>query len=130
MRSGSRSGHGSIPSPWRYRDLRRVGPDGSALGHATAVDRWSWQFRLARRRPRCHALHRVPNGTSWAAMTDGLEENTVDFKPNYDGKDVEPTVLPAAFPNLLVNGATGIAVGMATNCPPHNLVEVIQALRH
>jgi len=65
-----------------------------------------------------------------AAMTDGLEENTVDFKPNYDGKDVEPTVLPAAFPNLLVNGATGIAVGMATNCPPHNLVEVVQALRH
>jgi DNA gyrase subunit A len=65
-----------------------------------------------------------------AAMTDGLEENTVDFKPNYDGKDVEPAVLPAAFPNLLVNGATGIAVGMATNCPPHNLVEVVQALRH
>jgi DNA gyrase subunit A len=65
-----------------------------------------------------------------AAMTDGLEENTVDSKPNYDGKDVEPTVLPAAFPNLLVNGATGIAVGMATNCPPHNLVEVVQALRH
>ena len=51
------------------------------------------------------------------AMTDGLDEDTVDFKPNYDGKDVEPTVLPAAFPNLLVNGATGIAVGMATNCP-------------
>ncbi|HEU4907598.1 MAG TPA: DNA topoisomerase IV subunit A [Propionibacteriaceae bacterium] len=65
-----------------------------------------------------------------AAMTDGLNEDTVDFKPNYDGKDVEPTVLPAAFPNLLVNGATGIAVGMATNCPPHNLVEVVQALRH
>jgi DNA gyrase subunit A len=63
-------------------------------------------------------------------MTDGLDEDTVDFKPNYDGKDVEPTVLPAAFPNLLVNGATGIAVGMATNCPPHNLVEVVQALRH
>jgi DNA gyrase subunit A len=65
-----------------------------------------------------------------AAMTDGLDEDTVDFKPNYDGKDIEPTVLPAAFPNLLVNGASGIAVGMATNCPPHNLVEVVQALRH
>jgi DNA gyrase subunit A len=64
------------------------------------------------------------------AMTDGLDEDTVDFKPNYDGKDIEPVVLPAAFPNLLVNGATGIAVGMATNCPPHNLVEVVQALRH
>ena len=65
-----------------------------------------------------------------AAMTDGLDQDTVDFKPNYDGKDVEPTVLPAAFPNLLVNGASGIAVGMATNCAPHNLVEVVQALRH
>ena len=64
------------------------------------------------------------------AMTDGLDEDAVDFKPNYDGKDTEPVVLPAAFPNLLVNGATGIAVGMATNCPPHNLVEVVQALRH
>ena len=63
-------------------------------------------------------------------MTDGLDEDTVDFKPNYDGKDAEPVVLPAAFPNLLVNGASGIAVGMATNCPPHNLVEVVQALRH
>ncbi|HLL63289.1 MAG TPA: DNA topoisomerase IV subunit A [Propionibacteriaceae bacterium] len=65
-----------------------------------------------------------------ASMTDGLDEDAVDFKPNYDGKDTEPAVLPAAFPNLLVNGATGIAVGMATNCPPHNLVEVVQALRH
>ena len=64
------------------------------------------------------------------SMTDGLDEDAVDFKPNYDGKDTEPAVLPAAFPNLLVNGATGIAVGMATNCPPHNLVEVVQALRH
>jgi DNA gyrase subunit A len=64
------------------------------------------------------------------SMTDGLDSDTVDFKPNYDGKDTEPTVLPAAFPNLLVNGAAGIAVGMATNCAPHNLIEVVQALRH
>lgn len=64
------------------------------------------------------------------AMTAGLDQDTVDFKPNYDGHDVEPTVLPAAIPNLLVNGASGIAVGMATNCAPHNLVEVVQALRH
>ncbi|HYI60037.1 MAG TPA: DNA topoisomerase IV subunit A [Microlunatus sp.] len=64
------------------------------------------------------------------AMTDGLDADTVDFKPNYDGKDTEPSVLPAAFPNLLVNGASGIAVGMATNCAPHNLIEVVQALRH
>ncbi|WP_446721284.1 DNA gyrase/topoisomerase IV subunit A [Luteococcus sp. H101] len=64
------------------------------------------------------------------AMTGGLDEDTVDFKPNYDGKQDEPSVLPSAFPNLLVNGATGIAVGMATNMPPHNLVEVVQGLRH
>jgi DNA gyrase subunit A len=68
--------------------------------------------------------------TAATLMTNDLDADTVDFKPNYDGKDVEPIVLPAAFPNLLVNGASGIAVGMATNCPPHNLVEVIQALRH
>ncbi|HEY0690431.1 MAG TPA: DNA topoisomerase (ATP-hydrolyzing) [Kribbella sp.] len=64
------------------------------------------------------------------AMTNGLDENVVDFKPNYDSREEEPSVLPAAFPNLLVNGASGIAVGMATNMAPHNLVEVVQALRH
>ncbi|GAB3825158.1 DNA gyrase/topoisomerase IV subunit A [Kribbella italica] len=64
------------------------------------------------------------------AMTNGLDEDVVDFKPNYDGREEEPSVLPAAFPNLLVNGAAGIAVGMATNMAPHNLIEVIQALRH
>ncbi|WP_130865351.1 DNA gyrase/topoisomerase IV subunit A [Acidipropionibacterium timonense] len=64
------------------------------------------------------------------AMVEGLDEDTVDFVPNYDGKETEPAVLPAAFPNLLVNGASGIAVGMATNIPPHNLVEVVAALRH
>ncbi|HYP46192.1 MAG TPA: DNA topoisomerase IV subunit A [Propionibacteriaceae bacterium] len=64
------------------------------------------------------------------AMTTGLDQDTVDIKPNYDGQDFEPTVLPAAIPNLLVNGASGIAVGMATNVAPHNLVEVVQALRH
>ncbi|MFT8396304.1 DNA gyrase/topoisomerase IV subunit A [Propionibacterium sp.] len=63
-------------------------------------------------------------------MLDGLDEDTVDFRPNYDGKELEPSVLPAAFPNLLVNGATGIAVGMATNIPSHNLSEVVQALVH
>ena len=64
------------------------------------------------------------------AMTASIDEDTVDFKPNYDGREREPTVLPAALPNLLINGATGIAVGMATNLAPHNTVEVIQALRY
>ncbi len=63
-------------------------------------------------------------------MTTGLDEDVVDFAPNYDGRERQPVVLPAAFPNLLVNGAAGIAVGMATNVPPHNLVEVVQAARH
>jgi DNA gyrase subunit A len=63
-------------------------------------------------------------------MTGSLDEDTVDFIPNYDGTLTQPEVLPAAFPNLLVNGAAGIAVGMATNMAPHNLGEVIAAARH
>jgi DNA gyrase subunit A len=63
-------------------------------------------------------------------MTDGIDEGVVDLRPNYDDRELEPEVLPAAFPNLLVNGASGIAVGMATNMAPHNLVEVISAARH
>ncbi|MCL3818563.1 DNA gyrase/topoisomerase IV subunit A [Aeromicrobium wangtongii] len=64
------------------------------------------------------------------AMTASINEDTVDFRPNYDGRETEPVVLPASLPNLLVNGASGIAVGMATNIAPHNLIEVVQALRH
>ena len=57
-------------------------------------------------------------------MVRDIDQDTVDFTPNYDGKNLEPTVLPSRFPNLLVNGSSGIAVGMATNIPPHNLTEV------
>ena len=64
------------------------------------------------------------------AMTASIDEDTVDFKPNYDSRETEPVVLPAAIPHLLVNGSAGIAVGMATNIAPHNLVEVVQALKH
>jgi DNA gyrase subunit A len=63
-------------------------------------------------------------------MVESIDEDTVDFAPNYDGQEQEPAVLPAAYPNLLVNGASGIAVGMATNMPPHNLGEIIAAARH
>ncbi len=63
-------------------------------------------------------------------MVDGLDENTVDFVPTYDDSHMQPSVLPAAYPNLLVNGASGIAVGMATNMTPHNLGEVVAAARH
>ncbi len=62
-----------------------------------------------------------------AALLADIEKDTVNFQDNYDGKDKEPTVLPARFPNMLVNGAGGIAVGMATNIPPHNLGEVVDA---
>ena len=61
-------------------------------------------------------------------MVRDINEDTVDFQPNYDGKSLEPTVLPARFPNLLVNGSSGIAVGMATNIPPHNLREVAEGV--
>jgi topoisomerase-4 subunit A len=64
------------------------------------------------------------------ALLAGLDENAVDFRPNYDGTLAEPVVLPAAFPNLLANGASGIAVGMATNIPPHNLDELLEACIH
>jgi topoisomerase IV subunit A len=62
------------------------------------------------------------------AILEGLDENAVDFRPTYDGQDEEPVVLPAAFPNLLANGSAGIAVGMATSIPPHNLGELSAAL--
>src|SRR5712671_4769865 len=64
------------------------------------------------------------------AMLDGLAEDAVDFRPTYDGEDSEPVVLPARFPNLLANGASGIAVGMATSIPPHNVGELCAALLH
>lgn len=63
-----------------------------------------------------------------AEMLSGINKNTVDFMPNFSNEYDEPTVLPARFPNLLVNGATGIAVGMSTNIPPHNLREVIKGV--
>jgi topoisomerase-4 subunit A len=65
-----------------------------------------------------------------ALMLQAIDEDTVDFRLNYDGTEQEPAVLPAAFPNLLANGATGIAVGMATNIPPHNVAEICDALSH
>ena len=64
------------------------------------------------------------------ALMQGLTENAVDFQPNYDGSESEPEVLPAAYPNLLANGSSGIAVGMATNIPPHNIGELVDACVH
>src|SRR3954453_46129 len=64
------------------------------------------------------------------AMLTGIDEDAVDFRPTYDGEEAEPVVLPGAFPNLLANGAAGIAVGMATSIPPHNAGELCDALLH
>ncbi|HAK62809.1 MAG TPA: DNA topoisomerase IV subunit A, partial [Alphaproteobacteria bacterium] len=64
------------------------------------------------------------------ALLEGIDENAVDFRETYDGSENEPVVLPAAFPNLLANGAAGIAVGMATSIPPHNVAEICAALLH
>ena len=64
------------------------------------------------------------------ALLEGLDENAVDFGPNYDGRLEQPLVLPASFPHLLANGASGIAVGMATNIPPHNIAELVDACLH
>src|SRR6266576_3971416 len=63
-------------------------------------------------------------------MLEDIDKNTVDFVPNFDDRLQEPTVLPARLPNLIVNGTSGIAVGMATNIPPHNLVETVEAINH
>ena len=63
-------------------------------------------------------------------LMDGLDEDTVDFRPTYDGEEQEPVVMPAAYPNLLANGSSGIAVGMATNIPPHNVAELCDALSY
>ena len=84
---------------------------GSVDGDPPAAERYT-EVRLARAA--------IP-------LLDDLDKDTVEFQPNYDGREREPVVLPAKFPNLLVNGAGGIAVGMATNIPPHNLGEVIDA---
>jgi topoisomerase-4 subunit A len=64
------------------------------------------------------------------ALLAGIDENAVDFRPTYDGENAEPVVMPAAFPNLLANGSAGIAVGMATSIPPHNIIELLDAAKH
>src|SRR6202049_3628633 len=63
-------------------------------------------------------------------LLDGIDEDAIDFRPTYDGSGQEPVVLPGAFPNLLANGAQGIAVGMATSIPPHNVAELLDAALH
>ena len=104
----------NMGQPWSMRDMLVDGQGnfGSVEGDAAA----SMRYTEAR-------LHHLG-----VAMMEDLDKDTVDFQPNYDGSQQEPTVLPSAFPNFLVNGGTGIAVGMATNLAPHNLGEVIDGI--
>lgn len=104
-----------MAQPWnlRYPLIDGQGNFGSIDGDSAAAYRYT-ECRLSR--------------VAELLLTD-IEKNTVPFEANFDGKVQEPSVLPAAFPNLLVNGSSGIAVGMATNIPPHNLREVIDALQ-
>src|SRR6266496_3580482 len=103
-----------MAQPWAMRErlVDGQGNFGSVEGDPPASMRYT-EARLA------------PLG---AVLMEDMEKDTVDFVPNYDETQTEPTVFPAAFPNLLVNGGTGIAVGMATNIPPHNLSEVIDGI--
>src|SRR5581483_912896 len=123
--TGNYHPHGTIPAyealvrlaqPWVMRVplVHGQGNFGSVDGDAPAAERYT--------EAKLRAL-------SEQLMTE-LHERTADMRANYDGTLQEPIVLPARFPNLLVNGAAGIAVGMATNCPPHNLGEVVRAAIH
>ncbi|HEY8933418.1 MAG TPA: DNA gyrase subunit A [Rariglobus sp.] len=104
----------NMGQPWSMREMLVDGQGnfGSVEGDAAA----SMRYTEAR-------LHHLG-----MAMMEDLDKNTVDFQPNYDGSQEEPSVLPSAFPNFLVNGGTGIAVGMATNLAPHNLGEVVDGI--
>jgi len=103
-----------MAQPWAMRDrlIDSQGNFGSVEGDPPAAMRYT-EARLTH---------------LGAMLMDDMEKDTVDFVPNYDETRTEPRVFPAAFPNLLVNGGTGIAVGMATNMPPHNLGEVIEGV--
>ena len=112
---------------YRYVEVSAVEPDGVEEVYSLRVDSEDHSFLAGG-----FVNHNTEARMSPAAvaMTAGLDEDVVDFVPNYDGSTTQPSVLPSAIPNLLVNGASGIAVGMATNMPPHNLREVVDAARH
>src|SRR5581483_11074505 len=99
------------PFALRYPLVDGQGNFGSVDGAPPAADRYT-EARLTR---------------VAGALLEDLDKETVDFRPNYDGNEIEPDVLPTRIPNLLVNGSSGIAVGMATNIPPHNLTEIVDA---
>ena len=131
VRPRHRRRDGQVPPARRRRDLRRARAHGAGLLAAPPADRRPRQLRLARLRSGREPLHRVPPvarspcGCSTASTrTPSTTSTTTPASSRY------PSVLPSRFPNLLVNGSQGIAVGMATNIPPHNLGEVIDATVH
>src|SRR5271156_2765105 len=99
------------PFSLRYPLIEGQGNFGSVDGDPPAADRYT-EARLSR---------------IAATLLEDIDKETVDFKPNYDDSEVEPEVLPARVPNLLINGSEGIAVGMASKIPPHNLTEIVEA---
>jgi len=114
---GDQSTYGTLVTmaqPWSMRDILITGQGnfGTPEGDPAAAMRYT-EAKLS------------PLGIT---LMDDLEKDTVDFRPNYDNSEVEPVVLPSSFPNLLINGGTGIAVGMATNMAPHNLGEVVDGI--
>ncbi len=129
MRAHRRRGAGQVSPARRFGHLRGAGAHGAGLFHALYAHRRPGQLRLDRRRYRPRPI--ATRSAAWSAfrreLLADIDKETVDFVPNYDGKEMEPTVLPTRIPNLLINGSSGIAVGMATNIPPHNLVEVVDA---
>ena len=126
VRAHRRRRDGQVPPARRLRDLRGAGAHGAGLLDALPADRRPGQLRLGRRRLRRRPIATPSAGSSRSPSSSlaDIDKETVDFVPNYDGKEQEPSVLPTRLPNLLVNGSSGIAVGMATNIPPHNLSEV------
>ena len=131
VRQDRRRHLGQLPPARRGRHLPDPRAHGAGLQHALPARRRPGQLRLGRRRPAGgHALHRGALRRIAIEMLRDIDKDTVDFVPNYDETRREPTVLPSRFPNLLVNGSAGIAVGMATNIPPHNLGEIVDAIVH
>ena len=131
VRARRRRRDGQVPPARRRRDLRRARPPGAGLracATRSSTARATSARSTATRRPPCGTPRRGCARLATELLRD-IDEDTVDFAPNYDGSQQEPLVLPARFPNLLVNGSSGIAVGMATNIPPHNLREIIDARR-
>ena len=132
VRRRRRRGAEEVPPPRRRRGLRRAGAPGAGMEPALPADRRAGQLRLASTATRAAAYRYTEARLSGLAelLLADIDKETVDFGPNFDDSTKEPLVLPARFPNLLVNGSAGIAVGMATNIPPHNLGEVIESVIH